>query len=91
MNDWLIFAAIVFMVVAILLYMQYRNVIAFWIAKHRARKKHLETGKRYYVIPGENKLHVVGSHQISRINRKLPERKRINIVKLLHDSYYHTK
>lgn len=67
------------------------NIIKFWWAKRNARRKHKETGKRYYVVPGKDKLYVLSTRQINALNRKLPKPKRVNILRLLIDSYYHTK
>ena len=69
----------------------FQDVIAFKLAKWKARKKHLATGKRYYVIPGKKKLHVLSSYQIKMLNKKLPKANRINIWKLSLTKYYHTK
>lgn len=78
-------------VVWLLVLYEQRNVIKFWWAKHTARRKNKETGKRYYVIPSKDKLHIISTRQVNYLNRKIPKAKRINIFRLLRDSYFHTK
>ena len=87
--NWMNYIPIIFIIGGIVFY--FWDVISFQLAKWKAKKKHLATGKRYYVIPGRKKLFVLNSYQIKRLNRKLPKGKRINIWKLLHLKYYHTK
>ena len=80
MISWIIFGLIVLLTSGWIVY-DNLNSIRFWWVKRNARKKHRETGKRY----------VLSTRQINALNRKLPKPKRINILRLLIDSYYHTK
>lgn len=80
---------VIFVIAGVIFY--FWDVISFQLAKWKAKKKHLATGKRYYVIPGKKKLFVLSSYQIKMLNKKLPKARRLNIWRLLHTKYYHTK
>lgn len=87
----IIFITALIAVAVFIIWFDKQGELAFWFAKRRANKLHKSTGKRYYVVPINNRLKVIGSHTLAKVNRKLPKRKRISIDKLLIESYYHTK
>ena len=82
---------VLIVLVAAFFYYDKKGQLAFWIAKRKAIKGKKSTGKKHYILPGRNKLHVVNTSQLNRINRKLPKSRKLNIKKLLEDSYFWTK
>lgn len=90
-------ASIVILVAGLLWFIDWTfgisDVLKFWIAKRKADLKSAATGTRirFYVIPVGDKLKVISTRQLSRINRRLPKGKRIDIKWLLENAYYKTK
>ena len=68
------------------------NSFKFWKVKREANKKHKLTGKRYHVVPFDDKtLGVVDNSFIKAYNKTVKgKQNKITIDKLLKMSYYST-
>lgn len=74
-------------------YNSIHNSVSFYFAKRKANKWHKQTGKRYHVLPkDERSLMVVDNDYITAYNRVAKKRraKQISIIDLLKMSYYST-
>ena len=74
-------------------YNSIHNSISYWFAKHKANRLHKMTGKRYHVVPrDERNLMVVDNSYIDIYNRAVKKQggKPIDIISLLRMSYYST-
>jgi len=72
-------------------YNSIHNSVSFWMKKREANRLHYLTGKRYHVIPRDDRrLQVVDNTFINAYNSQMPKAKRITIVDLIKMSYYST-